>query len=240
MAGGVCYFLWNRDDSGSCEVINIVNGEQYASTRSLNEFDIFIRNGRAVSIINKVKSQNEKMMNTQVTSRKPFGLPTNERPKSHGELILRWQNGEGPYPRNEITIGNKMIDEWKVICAKTAYDHAGSPGKDGKRKVFTTIHILPPKTICTETYIVVGSFQTKEKAQNLKLYMMSSFFRFMVSQFLYSQDITRERFAFVPIQDFSESWTDEKLYKKYHLSKDEIAFIESMIRPMELTEGETI
>jgi site-specific DNA-methyltransferase (adenine-specific) len=240
LAGGICYFLWNRDNKGNCEVVNIVNGEEYKSIRSLNEFDIFIRNGKAVSILHKIKSQNEKTMNTQVTSRKPFGLPTNERPKSKGELILRWQDGEGHYPRSEITIGKEMIDKWKVICAKTAYDHAGSPGKDGKRKVFTKIHILPPKYICTETYIVVGCFDTEEKANNLKAYMMTSFFRFLVSQFLYSQDITRDRFAFVPILDFSKIWTDEELYKKYDLSKDEIAFIESMIRPMETDVNEKL
>ncbi|GBU21291.1 type III restriction system endonuclease [Fibrobacteres bacterium R8-0-B4] len=240
IAGGVCYFLWDRDNCGDCIVTNIVNGEQYKSNRLLNEFEIFIRNGKAVSIIQKVRNLNENAMSSQVTSRKPFGLPTNERPKTHGDLILKWQNGEGPYPRSEITVGTDIIDKWKVICAKTAYDHAGSPGKDGKRKVFTKIHILPPGTICTETYIVVGSFNTKKEAKNLITYMGSLFFRFLVSQFLYSQDITRERFSFVPVQDFSEPWTDEKLYKKYNLTKDEIAFIESMIRPMEVEEGEKI
>ncbi|MCL2153303.1 MAG: Eco57I restriction-modification methylase domain-containing protein [Oscillospiraceae bacterium] len=237
LAGGVCFFLWNRDAQGECEVTNIVNSEQFTTTRLLNEFEIFIRNGKAVSVIHKAKSLNEKMMNTQVTSRKPFGLPTNERPKSHGDLILRWQNGEGAYPRNAITTGLDIIDKWNVICAKTAYDHAGSPGKDGKRKVFTKLHILPPKTICTETYIVVGSFDNEKAAENLRGYMMTSFFRFLVSQFMFSQDITRDRFAFVPIQDFSEPWTDEKLYAKYGITEDEVAFIESMIRPMELNEG---
>ena len=147
LAGGVCFFLWNRDVNGECEVTNIVNGEHFSSTRSLNEFDIFIRNGKAVSVIHKAKSLNEKMMNTQVTSRKPFGLPTNERPKNYGDLTLRWQNGEGAYPRSAITTGMDIIDKWNVICAKTAYDHAGSPGKDGKRKVFTKLHILPPRVI---------------------------------------------------------------------------------------------
>jgi len=238
LAGGVCFFLWNRDNKGDCEVTNIVNGEEFTSYRSLNEFEIFIRNGRAVSIIHKAKSLNEKMMNTYVSSRKPFGLPTNERPKGHGELVLRWQNGEGAYPRNDIKIGVNIIDKWNVVCAKTAYDHAGSPGKDGKRKVFTKIHILPPKMICTETYIVVGSFDNEREAQNLRTYMMTYFFRFLISQFLFSQDITKDRFAFVPIQDFTEPWTDKKLYAKYNISEEEIAFIESMIRPMELNGGD--
>ncbi len=239
LAGGVCYFLWDRDNNGECDITNVVNGQTYTSSRPLNEFNIFVRNGRAIPIIHKAKSLNEKMMSSYVSSRKPFGLPTNARPKNSGDLTLRWQNGEGPYPRSAISTGQDLIDKWKVICAKTAYDHAGSPGKDGKRKVFTKIQLLPPGTVCTETYLVVGSFDSKEEAENLQMYMTSFFLRFLVSQFLFSQDITKDRFAFVPIQDFSEPWTDEKLYKKYGLTEDEIAFIESMVRPMELSGGGT-
>lgn len=234
LAGGVCYFLWDRDNKGDCKVTNVVNGQPYTSSRSLNEFDIFVRDGRAISIIHKAKSLNERMMSDYVSSRKPFGLPTNARPKNSGDLILRWRNGEGAYPRSKIATGKELIDKWNVICAKTAYDHAGSPGKDGKRKVFTKIHLLPPGTICTETYIVAGSFDTKAEAENLRQYMTTSFLRFLVSQFLFSQDITKDRFAFVPVQDFSQSWTDDKLYKKYGLTTEEVAFIDSMIRPMDL------
>jgi site-specific DNA-methyltransferase (adenine-specific) len=234
LAGGVCYFLWDRDNTGDCSVTNIVNGDEFSSTRSLSEFEIFIRNGRAIPIIRKIRQLNETPMSTQVSSRKPFGLATNDRPESHGELTLRWQNGEGKYPRNKVIVGTEMIDKYKVICSKTAYDHAGSPGKDGKRKVFTKLHILPPSTICTETYLVAGSFDTEVEAENLKQYMTTYLVRFLISQFLISQDITKDRFAFVPTQDFSEPWTDEKLYKKYKLTEDEIAFIESMIRPMGL------
>lgn len=238
LAGGVCYFLWDRDNSGECEVTNIVNGESFTSTRPLNEFDIFVRNSRAISIIRKVKNGKEKPMSDQVSSRKPFGLATNDRPENKGDLVLRWQNGEGLFPRERITVGVDMIDKYKVICAKTAYDHAGSPGKDGKRKVFTKIHILPPRTICTETYLVAGSFDNENEAENLRQYMMTHFVRFLISQFLISQDITKDRFAFVPIQDFSEQWTDEKLYKKYGITEEEQAFIESVIRPMELSGGD--
>lgn len=234
LAGGVCYFLWDRDNQGTCEVTNVVNGEFFSLTRKLNEFGIFIRNGHAVPIIRKVTAAREKTMAETVSSRKPFGLATNDRPTENGDLILRWQNGEGKYPRDKIITGSDMIDRYKVICAKTAYDHAGSPGKDGKRKVFTKIHVLPPKTICTETYLVAGSFDTELEAIRLKQYMETRFVRFLVSQFMISQDITKKRFAFVPLQDFSEPWTDEKLYAKYGITEEEQTFIESMIRPMDL------
>jgi site-specific DNA-methyltransferase (adenine-specific) len=137
MAGGVCYFLWDRDNAGACEVTNIVNGNSTVATRRLDEFDIFIRNSNAVHIVNKVVASNHLSMSEQVSSRKPFGLDTKERPKGIGDIILRWQNGEGAYPRGEINTGIEIIDKWKVITSYVGYDHAGNPGKDGKRKVFT-------------------------------------------------------------------------------------------------------
>ena len=126
-----------------------------------------------------------------------------------------------------------MINQWKVITSYVGYDHAGSPGKDGKRKVFSKIDILPPNTICTETYLVIGSFRSEKEARNLICYMKTLFFRFLVSQFMYSHHITKDSYRLVPIQDFTQEWTDDKLYAKYGLTDEEIKFIESMIRPME-------
>ncbi|MFN3950966.1 MAG: Eco57I restriction-modification methylase domain-containing protein [Thermaurantimonas sp.] len=238
IAGGICYFLWDKDYKGDCDVLNVVNGNESHSIRALNEFSTFIRNSKAVPIVRKVLSLKEKTMNTMVSSSKPFGLRTFVRPQKSGDIILRWQKGEGPYKRSDITIGVEMIDMWKVITSYVGYDHAGNPGRDGKRKVFSKIDILPPGTICTETYLVIGSFESEVKAQNLVGYMKSRFFRFLVSQFMYSHHITKDSYQFVPIQDFSEPWTDEKLYKKYGLTEEEIAFIESMIRPMEISQDQ--
>ncbi|GAB1443124.1 Eco57I restriction-modification methylase domain-containing protein [Ignavibacteriales bacterium] len=238
IAGGICYFLWDRDNPGKCEVVNINNGNETITIRTLNEFDTFIRHGKAVPIIRKVLEFHPKTMNNLVSRSKPFGLRTFIRPLEKGDIILRWQNGEGPYLRKEISIGIELIDLWKVITSYVGYDHAGNPGKDGRRRVFSKIDILPPGTICTETYLVIGSFEDENSAKNLVKYMKSKFFRFLVSQFMYSHHITKDSYSFVPIQDFSESWTDEKLYKKYGLTQEEIDFIESMIRPMELGDGE--
>lgn len=233
IAGGVCYFLWDRDHSGQCEVKSVINGNEYTSIRDLDEFNIFVRNSRAVPIIRKVLSFREPTMDKQVSSRKPFGLATNVRPRQKGDIILHWQNGEGKFPSTEVTSGREWIKKYKVICAKTAYDHAGSPDKNGMRKVFTKINILAPNVVCTETYLVAGAFDSEEEALNLKAYMETRFFRFLVSQFMVSQDITKDRFAFVPIQDFTQEWNDEKLYKKYGIDDEEQTFIESVIRPMD-------
>jgi len=233
IAGGICYFLWDRDSRGPCEVVNVHNGERVTSSRALNEYPTFIRHSQAVPIIRKVMAKSEQRMSAQVTSRKPFGLATNERPQKKGDLVLRWQNGEGPYNSKDISVGIEMIPLFKVITSYVGYDHAGSPGKDGRRRVFSKIDILPPKSICTETYLVVGAYKTKKQALNLVGYMKTRFFRFLVGQFMYSHHITRDAYSFVPILDMDTEWTDEALYKRYGLSKEEAAFIEAKIRPMD-------
>ncbi len=233
IAGGICYFLWERDSTGPCEIVNAHNGNETVSVRNLNEFKTFIRHSQAVPIIRKVLTKKEKSMAEQVTSRKPFGLPTNARPYKHGDITLRWQKGDGPYNRDDVTTGADMIDEWKVITSKVSYDHAGQPDKNGMRKVLSIVDILPPGTICTETYIVAGSYKERIYADNLAAYITTKFVRFLVSQLSFSQDITKERFFFVPILDMTTCWSDELLYKRYGLTVDEVAFIESKIRPME-------
>ncbi len=233
IAGGISYFLWDRDSIGPCEITNMHRGDSVVSTRALNEFKTFIRHSQAVPIIRRVMAKKEERMNEQVSARKPFGLATSIRPQKSGDIILRWQNGEGPYSRAEITTGMEMINRWKVITSYVGYDHAGNPGKDGRRRVLSKIDILPPGTICTETYLVVGSYADEEQALNLVGYMKTRFFRFLVAQFMYSHHITRESYSFVPILDMTRKWSDEELYKRYGLEQEEISFIESKIRPME-------
>jgi site-specific DNA-methyltransferase (adenine-specific) len=235
LAGGVCYFLRERDSEGLCEVKNIA-GEilPTVADRRLDEFSTFIRHSAAVPIIRKVLSKNELRMSDQVSARKPFGIPTNGRPEKAGDLILRWEKGEGPYPRDKVEVGIGLIDKWKVITSYVGYDHAGNPGKDGRRRVLSKIDILPPGTICTETYLVVGAYKTKEEAINLVTYMKTRFFRFLMSQFMYSHHLTKSAYSFVPVLDLNEEWTDEKLFKRFEFTADEVTFIESKIRPFDI------
>jgi len=233
IAGGICYFLWERDSTGPCKILNMHNGTEAFSTRPLNEFATFIRHSQAVPIVRKVIAKKEKRMHEQVSSYKPFGLRTFVKPQKTGDIILRWQKGEGPYNRKEITAGVGMIDKWKVISSRSGHEHAGNPGKDGRRRVLSKIEILPPGTICTETYLAIGVYTEEAQAKNLVAYMQTRFFRFLVSLFMYSHSITKDTYAFVPILDMNTRWTDEMLYKRYGLTQEEIAFIESKIRPME-------
>jgi site-specific DNA-methyltransferase (adenine-specific) len=234
LAGGVCYFLWERDSDGLCEVTNIAGDTPPAvAVRRLDEFPTFVRHSAAVPIIRKVLIKEEARMSEQVSARKPFGIPTNVRPEHSGDLILRWEKGEGPYPRSKVEVGTELIGKWKVITSYVGYDHAGNPGKDGRRRVLSKIDILPPGTICNETYLVVGAYKTKKEAINLVAYMKTRFFRFLVAQFMYSHHLTKSAYGFVPVLEVDEEWTDEKLVKRYGLTKDEIAFIASKIRPFE-------
>ena len=201
IAGGVCYFLWDRENPGDCRVVNINNGQKIETVRKLNEFGTFIRRAEALQIVKKVLAKKEPLMSNVVSSSKPFGLRTFVRPQKTGDIILRWQNGEGPYNRSEIIVGVEMIDKWKVITSYVGYDHAGNPGKDGKRKVFNKIDILPPGTICNETYLVINYLDTEQEAKNMVGYMKTMFFRFLVSQLMFSHHITKNAYQFVPVQD---------------------------------------
>lgn len=136
--------------------------------------------------------------------------------------------------RSEITTGVEMIDKWKVISSRSGHDHAGNPGKDGKRRVLSKIDILPPGTICTETYLVIGVYEEETQAKNLISYMHTRFFRFLLSLFMYSHSITKDTYMFVPILDMNTHWTDGMLYERYGVTGEEISFIESKIRPMEV------
>ena len=233
IAGGVCYFLWDRDNKGDCRVENIHKGKSTVSVRPLNEFDTFIRDSIAVSIIKKIKNHKEDSLNQIVSSRKPFGLESKQRSYKTGDLKLIWSGGEGIIPSSKVTSGQDLIKKWKVLLSKTSHDHAGQPDKEGKRRVFSRLEILSPNTVCTESYLIIGPFQNKEQTRKMTIYLKTKFCRFLVSTILLTQNISKDKFQFVPMPDLTKEWTDEKLYTKYGLTKEEIGFIESMVRPME-------
>lgn len=134
----------------------------------------------------------------------------------------------------KILSGLEMIEKWKVIVSKVSYEHAGVPDKDGKMRVLSVVQTLPPNAVCTETYLVAGIFEDEETANNMITYLKTKFARFLIAQMLASMNMSKASYSFVPVQDFSKPWTDAELYAKYNLTEEEIAFIESMIKPMEL------
>jgi len=233
ISGGVCYFLWDREYNGNCSIKNIIKGKASYSERPLDEFETFVRYSVAADIIKKVGSLGEPTMDKQVSSRKPFGLDTTVASMPDGDITLRYSKGLGKYKSKLITTGRDLIDKWKTITSYASYDHAGQPDKDGMRKVMSIIEVLPPQSVCSEVYLIAGAFDTEAEAENLRGYFRTKFVRFLVAQIAVTQHITKGCFAFVPNQDFTEAWTDEKLYAKYKLTDEEINFIESLIRPID-------
>ena len=231
--GGICYFLWQSDYDGDCEVVNVQkNGDRDIDFRSLNEYPTFVRQNKALSIIKKVLSKNERLMSDQVLSRRPFGIDSNVKFDQNGEYLMRSSAGFGPVSADKVTSGFDMIDKWKTIISKVTTEHAGVPGKDGKMKVLAVVETLKPQTVCSESYLVTGVFDTEEESNNLEMYLKTKFVRFLMTQMLASMNMSKSTFAFVPVQDFKRLWTDEDLYEKYGLDNREIELIEEAIRPM--------
>ena len=238
IAGGVCVFLWDKNYQGKCNVKNTIgDNTQYDSYRYLDEFDVFIRDYRTLNIIYKIQKLKEPTMDAVVYSRNPFGFSSTykfvQEQSSAATIKIMTSKGDFFVPQKDITTNADIVDDWKVVMSKTSAEHAGQADKDGRKKVVSRIEILEKKHICSESYLLIGHMKDKESADNLASYIKTRFFRFLLSSVLLTQNIAKDKFQFVPLQDFSHHWTDEMLYQKYGLDKDEIAFIESMIRPME-------
>jgi site-specific DNA-methyltransferase (adenine-specific) len=233
--GGVCYFLWDRDNPGNCKVATSRKGEIVSEmTRALLEenCETFIRYNEAISILSKVRKFKEESLAYQVSSRKPFGLSTLFKApgKNIKSGIKLYQNGGvGFMERSLITKNIELIDRYKVLIPR-----AGSGSDTFPHSILGKPFVGPPGSACTETYIVIGDYDNPEECHNLCTYVSTLFFRFLVLLTKSTQDAAAKVYTFVPMQNLNEPWTDEKLYQKYGLTKEEIAFIESMIRPMEL------
>lgn len=230
--GGVNYFLWERDYSGKCEIsTHLGDKKPSVSKRNLLEegADVFIRYNEAISIFRKVILYKEKSFSDIVSTRKPFGLNTTFKGKTKyfTDSIKLYQNKGIAYIKsNEVKQNNHWINKYKIFVP-----YAVGSG-DGKTDLIKPIY-GEPNTCCTETYLVLGPFESKEKSENAISYIKTKFFHFMVTLKKNTQHTTKKAYQFVPMQDFNETWTDEKLYKKYGLNQEEIDFIESMIRPMD-------
>jgi site-specific DNA-methyltransferase (adenine-specific) len=233
--GGVCYFLWDRENPGDCLVKTILNNAPVSEMfRPLREdgADTFIRWNEAIRILKKVQALGEDSFETIVSSRKPFGFSTDFDDFSkeyHPEAVKIYANkAVGYIKRSQIHRNREWISKYKIYISK-----AYGAGEEYPHQIINILKLGEPNSCCTETYLVVGPFDSRKIAENAISYMRTKFFRFLVMLNKPTQDATRKVYHFVPMQDFSEPWTDKKLYKKYGLTQEEIAFIESMVRPMD-------
>lgn len=234
ISGGVCYFLWNRDFTGDCEVVSHLNGKTSKMIRPLLEEsnDSFVRFNQAIPILRKVKAFKEQSFSDIVSSRKPFGIDTKitMSTKPLSSLVKIYAYPEDGYIEKSKILSNKSyLDKYKVFISY-AYGERGSFPYLVIGKPF----IGEPGSCCTETYLLIGTYENIMQAENVISYMQTRFFRFLVLLKKNTQHATKNVYQFVPLQDFSRRWSDQELFEKYEFSDDEIRFIESMIRPMDL------
>jgi len=240
IAGGVCYFLWERDYKGRCEIINAsgIGTDPYKDSeiRSLDEFEILVRDNVAIRIIRKILSLKERPMSQIVKPYSYFSIRSFERGEkkkaSISDAVLLSSQGKGFYPLSKVVDKDKIVGKFKVIITY-AMSGGNKPSSDGMYQVVSSLQTLAPNEVCTETYLVINTFDNENQTQNMESYVRTKMFRFLLLQALTSIHITKDSFLFVPEQDFSKTWTDEELNEKYGLTEEEIAFIDSMIKPME-------
>lgn len=237
--GGVSYFLWERDHADMCTVQTMWDGKPLGKPvkRSLNAYDIFVRQNEAISILEKVRSYRvndlpEPTLDKKISSRKPFGFPTNfhgvaaktklmNPVQLYGSQKITW------IERDKIQVNVDWIDKWKVLLTRLQ----GTSAAVETQFVSNPI-IAAPGSACSETYLVAGTFSKKGEADYYAEYLRTRFARFLVSLRKFTQDATKDVYAFVPDVPLDRTWTDLALYERYGLSKKEICLIESVVRPM--------
>lgn len=234
--GGVGYFLWDSNHKGDCEY-TLYQGEERRATaiRDLGAYDIFVRDERALEILNKIRALREPTMDSIISGDTPFGLPTNFadwriKPFKNSVAVYLTDRGKrtvGYISRSSIRKNTQLVHGWKVLLPE-AY---GERGEIPAMVLGPTI-VAPPESVCTQTYLVAGTFDNQAEAESVQAYVATRLFRFLVSLRKITQHALRSTYSWVPQQAWNRFWTDEALYKKYGITKDEIAFISSMIRPM--------
>jgi hypothetical protein len=247
LKGGVCFFLWDRDNPGPCLVTTHFKDEppSTVSRKLLEEgLDVFIRFNEGLSIIKKVVAVESGQTNSLalpetkrfdrlVSPRKPFGLETKfkgKTTKQAGDVLVYQNGGKGYVARSEISHGGGLIDKWKVYVGRAA---PGTGNRDTyPHRIISTPFVGEPGSLSSETYLCIGPFESKDQAESVLSYLSCRLTRLLILLHKASQDVTRKVYSFVPTQDWTKIWTDEDLYAKYGLSNNEIAFIETVVRPM--------
>lgn len=233
--GGISYWLWGREHNGGCEVTTMIGNEVVGKpvVRALDAYDVLVRRNESVVILDKVMkykdgTRAEERLSESVSARKPFGL-TNQKgkdtPSGLKDPVLVYGNQQTSYmERSKITANQDWINKWKVLLVKAH----GTSGRDDVTILGEPV-VAGPGTACTETYLVIGLCANEREAKNLAAYMRTRFVRFLVSLRKITQNITRDSYKFVPKLKMDREWTDQELYERYKISKDQVKFIESLI-----------
>lgn len=241
IGGGVNYILWDSAYSGDCKITTIQGIERDTEIRPLNEFNVFIRYNFAIHIVKKCMAK--KMFSSLVNSRNPFGLSSNERGVSEGEIELISSQGRSKLPDSKISSDHPLLKKYKILMSKVTAEHAGEPDKNGQFRIVSRCEIIGPNEVCTDSYLIIGENDSKTVVENEYKYIKTRFARFLLMLSVSSINLSADKFQFVPMQDFASNddidWTqsvadiDKQLYEKYNLRQPQIDFIEKMIKPMD-------
>ncbi len=232
IAGGVNYFLWNKNKtSKECVFTNIINGESNTKKIILSENEILVRDMKGLAILDKIKNKTTNFMIDFVSTSKPFGLRTNFKDYQDNftkGTVKLYGNKFTAYTKiQNISKNIDKINKWKVIAPKT-----GMGIEEAPYKVIHPAKVIQPNEVCTETYIVIGFYDTQIEAENLLSYYKTKFFRYLISLSKTGQDTAPKVYRFVPLLDMSINWTDQKLYEEYGLTNEEINYINNTIDEM--------
>jgi site-specific DNA-methyltransferase (adenine-specific) len=237
---GVCYFLWDGAHDGECMVTTVRGGDVVGPVpRNLGEYDVFVRDGRAISILHKVINRGESPINAILARDKEFGWTSNfdgfHEKERRGDVplfyIRKMKRGVGYIARKEVTKSDHLIDTWKVLVPE-----AFNGGDAMPHQIMGKPLIAPSPSVCTQSFLFfhVGS---RNAAKSLKSYYTTRFFRFLVSLRKITQHATHSTYTWVPKQTWNRTWTDQDLYAKYGITREEQAYIESQVRAMNLDDG---
>jgi len=233
VAGGICYFLWERDSKGQCNVINVSNGERVESVRPLNEFSILIRHARSIPIIRKVLNveKDRQFLNKVISSRKPFGLPTNYKPKKSGIPCWFTQRIGMKYSdKQDVNDPKNILGKWKLLIPPTPIAGQTDFSKPIAFYYDGNTRIARPGECCTESWLVACAFSTKAEVISFKSYLLTKLVRFLILQSVISQHVTKEKFFLVPdMGAYKGVYTDKLLREKWGITKEEWTFIDSKI-----------
>ena len=236
--GGACYFLWDSSHHGLCQYTTVRAGKTFGPTsRSLGEFDVLVRDDRSLKILKKVLRHEEPSVNTILARDKEFGWTSNFEgfhiKKRPGDIALHYirlmKRSQGFISRHDVTKSEHLIDTWKVLVP--AVGSGRERERSGVDLVLGPPLIASSPSVCTQSFLFFY-VSTQKEAESLQAYYKTRFFRFLVSLRKISQHATHSTYRWVPMQTWDRNWTDTELYKKYGITKTEILFIESMIRPM--------
>ena len=238
IAGGVCYFLWDRDKEDKCKFISITDNIATESLRYLNQYPILIRQSKAIPIVEKILSHNEnngRKLSDIISSRKPFGLPTNYTPCEDGIPCWFIQRIGRKYANpNDVSDDKGLLNKWKLLLPKAPIAGQTDFSKpvgfyyDGNTRIAT------PNECCTESFIVGCAFDSEKEVLSFKSYLFTKIVRFLLLQAVVSQDVTKQNFIFVPdIGDYSITYNDEILKNRWGITEEEWQYIDSRIKNME-------